>query len=82
MTDEWLPADPTGLAARMVRPGLVILSLVVLAIAVGIAFQSLLGIVEMWFEYQYVPIARAALGLAVAAGAVLVIRMLLRKPAA
>jgi hypothetical protein len=80
---HWLPADGGTQAARLVRPGLVVLSLVVLAIAVGVALQSLLRIAEIWFEYQYVPIARAVLGLAVAAGAVLVLRMLLRKaPAA
>lgn len=76
----WLPADGPTLVTRVVRPALVLLSLGVLAAAVAIAFLSLLNIVEVWFEYQYVPIARAVLGLAVAAIALQVLRLLLRKP--
>jgi hypothetical protein len=79
-----LPPLPSGrrpaVAGRdmdtFLRNGLSLLALGVLAAAVVIAFVALMDIVRIWFEHQYVPIARAVLAGIVALVAFRVLRML------
>lgn len=62
-----------------VQKGLVLLVLLLLAVLAGVALMSLLQIVQVWFQPHYVPIARTVLAVALGAGCLLVLRMLLRR---
>lgn len=87
MTDEPMPPAPPPASPQppartptnYVHVVLTILTLLVLAAAVVTAYDAVMDVVRIWFEYQYVPIIRAILGIGVAISAVMVLRMLLRK---
>jgi len=67
---RWQPQRDTGDLVR--RAGLGI-ALTFLAIALAVAYYSANSILAIWFEYQWTPIVRLALALAVAGLALWVI---------
>ncbi|HET6398829.1 MAG TPA: hypothetical protein VFH47_04680 [Candidatus Thermoplasmatota archaeon] len=84
------PSEPGTLAAGgwtssrspeadMVRRGLAIILLVVLAICAITLVWSLLRIMDIWFEHQYTPIANVAVALGLGAAAVYALRYVLRR---
>ncbi|MCA1819445.1 MAG: hypothetical protein ABR562_01390 [Thermoplasmatota archaeon] len=82
-TDQFMPVPPgrTGPTQEAVaRKVMTWIGLAVLGAAVVTAFVSIMEIIGIWFDYQYVPIARAVLAILVAVVAFFVVRTLTRKP--
>ena len=85
MNEQFVPIPPPPLRPAtpfdvLVRRAIAWLAVAVLAGAVVVTFASVMEIISIWFDYQYVPIARAVLAGAVALVAVYVVRLMLRKP--
>ena len=62
-----------------VRQVAIVLAMVFLAISLAVAYYSANSILAIWFEYQYTPIARLVLALAIAAVSVWVVLRLTQK---
>lgn len=63
---------------RTIQVGVAVLSLVLLAVAVAVVFMALMDVVHIWFEYQWVPVARAVLAGLVALLSLYVLRLLVK----
>jgi hypothetical protein len=66
--------------AEKVKDAFLVVALALLAISIAIAYFSANSIVSIWFEHQWVPVARLVLALAVGtAAAWAVVRLTRRK---
>lgn len=85
MNEHFIPIPDPARAAPpaevSLRKAMMWIAVAVLAGAVVTAFISVLQVIEIWFDYQYVPIARGILAVLVAVVALYVVRILVRRPA-
>lgn len=69
------PVSPSG-GDPAVRTGIVIITLVVLAVSVGIVYMSTLSAIHTWLEDRWVDLANGAFALLVAALCIWVLKRL------
>lgn len=64
------PPDP------LVRAGIIVIALIVLAVSVFVVYVSAIDAISTWLEYRWVPLARGVFAIAVAALCVWVLKRL------
>lgn len=76
----WQPPPPPTLPAQ-VRRAMLWTAVTLLILSVAVAFYSANAIVSIWFQHQWVPVARLVLSVVVAGLAFLAVRTLLARKA-
>lgn len=72
------PPDEGTDAGELAQKGGIVLALIVMAVAVFVAFQAVTDAISTWLEPRWVPIWRALFAVAVAVVAIYVVRQLTR----